>query len=298
MRPGTRRLLDQGGLNQDMHNAVEEGGPRNGVMTALDDFVARARRAASVRRRAHLLRTRHRRRRRAAGPEPSAGVGARRPREPGRTSPSGELAEDVRLRAAVFDQNVLRNVTGALERSRDAHLRLLKDALLDRHYLENEVRLSHLGHRIRSGRPINVGHLRDPVRYDRARLRSSSFASASARAGQVGPALVPASRRHGPCPTRPPPLLPGSPPAGRTARRRRRVHHRPGRRIGVRPGLLRHPRDGSRRRLGRGPVPGISGARPRAVADSPSTSRGSPPISIRSGTRSSASTPSTRGCAS
>ena len=35
-----RRLADQGGLNPTMWNAEEEGGPRNGVMTALDDFVA------------------------------------------------------------------------------------------------------------------------------------------------------------------------------------------------------------------------------------------------------------------
>src|SRR5664279_1515283 len=40
MRPGGRKLLERGGLNPTMHNALEEGGPRNGVMTAVDDFVA------------------------------------------------------------------------------------------------------------------------------------------------------------------------------------------------------------------------------------------------------------------
>ena len=40
MRPGSKRLLDRGGLNPTMCNALEEGGPRNGVMTAVDDFVA------------------------------------------------------------------------------------------------------------------------------------------------------------------------------------------------------------------------------------------------------------------
>src|SRR5688572_9301073 len=40
-RPGRGdALLDRGGFNQKMHNALHEGGPRNGVMTALDDFVA------------------------------------------------------------------------------------------------------------------------------------------------------------------------------------------------------------------------------------------------------------------
>ncbi len=37
--PGQRELAQQGGLNQHLENAVEEGGPRNGVMTALEDFV-------------------------------------------------------------------------------------------------------------------------------------------------------------------------------------------------------------------------------------------------------------------
>ena len=38
--PGRRELSDDGGLNAQFANAVEEGGPRNGVMTALEDFVA------------------------------------------------------------------------------------------------------------------------------------------------------------------------------------------------------------------------------------------------------------------
>ena len=40
IRPGTKQVLPQGGLNPLHYNAVDEGGPRNGVMTALDDFVA------------------------------------------------------------------------------------------------------------------------------------------------------------------------------------------------------------------------------------------------------------------
>ena len=40
MRPGSKKLLDRGGLNPTMCNALEEGGPRNGVMTAVDDFIA------------------------------------------------------------------------------------------------------------------------------------------------------------------------------------------------------------------------------------------------------------------
>jgi hypothetical protein len=40
MVPGESALVPVGGLNPTMANAVTEGGPRNGVMTAVDDFVA------------------------------------------------------------------------------------------------------------------------------------------------------------------------------------------------------------------------------------------------------------------
>src|SRR5690606_23110265 len=40
MQKGTSELLKRGGLSPTMHNALHEGGPRNGVMTAVDDFVA------------------------------------------------------------------------------------------------------------------------------------------------------------------------------------------------------------------------------------------------------------------
>ncbi len=40
MRPGTTGLLDRGGMSAGHWNAEDEGGPRNGVMTALEDFLA------------------------------------------------------------------------------------------------------------------------------------------------------------------------------------------------------------------------------------------------------------------
>ncbi|HEY6416308.1 MAG TPA: class I SAM-dependent methyltransferase, partial [Acidimicrobiales bacterium] len=39
MRPGRSELVGNGGMNRDMENADHEGGPRNGVMTAVEDFV-------------------------------------------------------------------------------------------------------------------------------------------------------------------------------------------------------------------------------------------------------------------
>src|SRR3954451_2487501 len=40
IRPGVSPVGEQGGLNPLHFNALAEGGPRNGVMTALDDFIA------------------------------------------------------------------------------------------------------------------------------------------------------------------------------------------------------------------------------------------------------------------
>jgi hypothetical protein len=40
MRPGRSELVADGGMSAGLANATHEGGPRNGVMTALDDFLA------------------------------------------------------------------------------------------------------------------------------------------------------------------------------------------------------------------------------------------------------------------
>ena len=37
---GRRGLAESGGVNDDLMNALEEGGPRNGVLTAIEDFLA------------------------------------------------------------------------------------------------------------------------------------------------------------------------------------------------------------------------------------------------------------------
>jgi len=40
MHPDQSRLLDSGGMNPNLCNALEEGTPRNGVLTAVEDFLA------------------------------------------------------------------------------------------------------------------------------------------------------------------------------------------------------------------------------------------------------------------
>jgi Methyltransferase domain len=41
-RPGIKELLEEGGLNRQLYKAVYEGGPRNGVLTAVEDFLEEA----------------------------------------------------------------------------------------------------------------------------------------------------------------------------------------------------------------------------------------------------------------
>lgn len=40
IKPGCSTLQESQGLNPHLHNAINEGGPRNGVATAIDDFLA------------------------------------------------------------------------------------------------------------------------------------------------------------------------------------------------------------------------------------------------------------------
>jgi hypothetical protein len=42
MWPGSARLLEKGGFNAHLHNAVRENTPRNGVLTAVEDFLKEA----------------------------------------------------------------------------------------------------------------------------------------------------------------------------------------------------------------------------------------------------------------
>ncbi len=40
LRPGSKGVAEEGGINAHLHNAVTEGGPRNGVLTAIEDYIA------------------------------------------------------------------------------------------------------------------------------------------------------------------------------------------------------------------------------------------------------------------
>jgi cephalosporin hydroxylase len=163
INPGMKRLHPRKGLNPTMYNAEEEGGPRNGVMTALDDFIAEHPRPlrklvipiyfglAIVAEEDRL----------AAHPDLERAL-ARLESSEGRRELL-EVAEATRLRAMVFQHTDHFRRESRADRAVARQLALLKDALLDRHYLENEVRLDLLTAKGGGQRPTPV-ELRDPVR--------------------------------------------------------------------------------------------------------------------------------------
>ena len=162
---GRSTLVNSGGLNPTMYNAVEEGGPRNGVMTAVDDFVAEHHEPlqvlvlpiyfglAIVVEESRVERT----------PELRS-VLDRLESAQGRHDLL-RLAEQLRLKAMAFQHAVFYQSDEKLDRSAQRYLELLKGALLDEHYLENEVRIQLPRSSASSARGTPVAaELRDPKR--------------------------------------------------------------------------------------------------------------------------------------
>ncbi len=159
MRPGVRDLLPAGGVNPLHYNAVTEGGPRNGVMTALDDFLAAFDRPvrtvilpvyfglAIVVERARIDR------------DPEIGRVLDRLESASGKDELLELAESTRLQAILFQHNDYYGRAEKVVHAAARYLRLLSAALLDELYLDHEVRLLYLAECIRQGstNPRKVG---------------------------------------------------------------------------------------------------------------------------------------------
>jgi cephalosporin hydroxylase len=182
MRPGAKRLIPRGGLNPTMHNAELEGGPRNGVMTGLDDFVAEYDKPV---RRVHLpiyfgLAIVVEEERLAREPDLAAALD-RLESDEGRFDLL-QVAEEVRLRAMIFQHNVFFQRSEQVERATARYLKVVKSALLNEHYLENEVRFESLSGSAKAERRA-ADKLRDPVRYDTESYRRF----ARQRLGPAGP---------------------------------------------------------------------------------------------------------------
>ena len=167
MRMGRSALVNNGGLNPTMYNAEHEGGERNGVMTALDDFMATYDRPlrmvvlpiyfglAIVVEQARLD----------ARPELAAALDHLED-----ATGRGELlhvAEEVHLRAMTFHHHMMLHRERQLTRVQQRYLATVKSALLDEHYLEHEARILMLTKAVRTGAPPEAPALRDPTRYDK-----------------------------------------------------------------------------------------------------------------------------------
>jgi cephalosporin hydroxylase len=192
IRPGTKQVLPTGGLNPEHYNAVTEGGARNGVMTALDDFVAEydqpVRRLvlpvyfglAIVVEESRLERE----------PELRALLDSFE-------SEAGkdillDIAESTRLQAILFQHNDFYGRRHLLTRAADRYLNLLEAALLDELYLDHELRLWYLADCIEQGRTPDRPKLGDPVREMQLKwekLVEERRAGALPHAGHAGSSL-------------------------------------------------------------------------------------------------------------
>jgi cephalosporin hydroxylase len=163
MRLGNPKLAPVGGFNVNHYNAVEEGGPRNGVMTALDDFLAEYGRPyrqvvipiyfglAIVVDEARL----------AESPELAAMLD--RLESSAMKDQLLALSEQIRLDGGVFLHDIMRVKDAAIATEVDRYLDILKGAVLDEHYLESEVRIEYLLDAVEAKRPIGLDKVRDPA---------------------------------------------------------------------------------------------------------------------------------------
>ena len=179
---GRSELVPTGGANPTMFNATHEGGPRNGVMTALDDFVEE-----------------HDREMRVVVLPVYYGLAIAVDDERLATCPElkgvldhlesaegqgelAELAEDLRLDTTVQYHGLFFNNMDARDRAARRYLTLLKGALLNEHYLEHELRIHQLARSVENGNRPYGESLRDPARQWDGQMQSLL---ATRRAGKL-----------------------------------------------------------------------------------------------------------------
>lgn len=180
MRLGISQLRS-GGMNVDLDNAEHEGGPRNGVLTAVEDFVAQHDHPArlvvlppyfglAILAEEDLI---------ASHPALEAMLDRFEHRDGQRELV--ELGERIRLEEVRFNQAWIRHFQTRIDRSASRYLDVVKAALLDEHYLENEARIDHLG-RLLGAEDPDLAPLRDPARLLRPhyeRIRHARIAGRS-----------------------------------------------------------------------------------------------------------------------
>jgi cephalosporin hydroxylase len=162
MRPGQSALVGNGGMNRDMANAEHEGGPRNGVMTAVDDFVAEHPERLRVVVLPIFYGLAIVAEDRVLDRHPDlATLLDRFDSHEGRRAVI-DLAERIRIDEAIFVQAWIRVLEDKVRRGVDRYLDLVKSVLLSEHSLDHELRLTYLL-TLRGG-PPDLAALRDPVR--------------------------------------------------------------------------------------------------------------------------------------
>ena len=165
MRRGVSDLATSGvGMNPTLANATHEGGPRNGVMTGLDDFIAEYPKPL---RKVVLplyfgLAIVVEEERLAAQPELAAVLDRLESNE-GKDELL-RLGEGIRLDAITFDQALLRLRDERIGRLGRTYLDTVKSAILNDHHIHNEVLIHHLRTAAVRGNQPNADLMRDPVR--------------------------------------------------------------------------------------------------------------------------------------
>ncbi|HET8619427.1 MAG TPA: CmcI family methyltransferase [Acidimicrobiales bacterium] len=164
IRRGQSELVESGGVNAELANAEHEGGPRNGVLTGVEDFVAG-----------------HDRPLRLVVLPPYFGLAilveeALLAERPGLAAvldrleaPAGKdmllrLGEEIRLDGADFDQVMLRERGRRIGGLTRRYLDTVKAAIVNDHHLEMEARVHHLAKVTRKGSQPNDAVLADPAR--------------------------------------------------------------------------------------------------------------------------------------
>jgi cephalosporin hydroxylase len=162
IRPGHSQLLARGGINRDMANAEHDGGPRNGVMTALEDFIAEHPAPLRVVVLPIFYGLAVVAEDRVLGAHADLAALLDHLESPEGQGCVIDLAERIRIDEAIFAQTWIRKLEDQALRGADRYLALVKAMLLDERSLQHELRVAYvLGLR---GAPPDTAALRDPMR--------------------------------------------------------------------------------------------------------------------------------------
>jgi cephalosporin hydroxylase/GT2 family glycosyltransferase len=166
IRQGRSELVPGGGgLNAQLANADHEGGPGNGVMTAVEDFVSEHDRplrvvvlpiyfGLAIVVEEEMLRAR-----------PALAEALDRLEGPAGKDMLLRLGEEIRLDGALFDQILLRQRDGLIADLRRRYLDTVKSAIVNDLHVETEARLHYVLERSRKGGEPNESVMADPARH-------------------------------------------------------------------------------------------------------------------------------------